>query len=156
MSSGRNGRRRTASRALPAPSDRAHVSSLRDDVVGALRSASGDQASPQVVLPQSDDDGNAPLASSAAAFAEAERRVAEADAEIARLQARIHELETWLQESARFEDVEQVQLGRMLAHASAERDELRLPWIASAHLLAAAAWAVAAGGLVWVVLASHL
>ncbi len=96
------------------------------------------------------------LESSYAALATADRRATEAEVEIARLRDRLRELETWLQDGARFDGVEHVQLGRMLAHASAEREERRLPWLASAHMVAALAYAVAVGGLVFVLLAPHL
>jgi DNA-binding transcriptional MerR regulator len=57
----------------------------------------------------------------------AQRRVEAADAEVDRLSMRVRELESWIAGSARFDEVEHVQLGRMLAHASAEREESRRP-----------------------------
>jgi hypothetical protein len=69
------------------------------------------------------------------AAAAAEERAAAAEAEAEQLRRRIAELETWVTESARFEELEQVQLGRLLAHASAEREARRLPLIASAPTL---------------------
>jgi hypothetical protein len=69
------------------------------------------------------------------AAAEAERRAAAAEAEAEQLRRRIGELESWITEAARFEEVEQVQLGRLLAVASAEREARRLPLIASARTL---------------------
>jgi hypothetical protein len=69
------------------------------------------------------------------AAAEAETRAAAAEAEAAELRRRVAELESWLAESARFEGIEQVQLGRLLALASAEREARRLPLIASTRTL---------------------
>jgi hypothetical protein len=67
------------------------------------------------------------------AAAEADVRAAAAEAEAEQLRRRIGELESWVTEAARFEEVEQVQLGRLLAVASAEREARRLPLIASAR-----------------------
>ena len=69
------------------------------------------------------------------AAADAEGRAAAAEAEAEQLRRRIGELESWVTEAARFEEVEQVQLGRLLASASAEREARRLPLIASARTL---------------------
>jgi DNA-binding transcriptional MerR regulator len=71
----------------------------------------------------------------AAAAAEAEARAAAAEAEAEELRRRVRELESWIADSTRFEDMEQMQLGRMLALASAEREARRLPLIASARTL---------------------
>jgi hypothetical protein len=68
-------------------------------------------------------------------LADAEARGAAAEAEVGELRRRIGELETWLSEAARFEEIEQVQLGRLLALASAEREARRLPLISSARTL---------------------
>jgi hypothetical protein len=69
------------------------------------------------------------------AAADAEARAAAAETEAEQLRRRIGELESWITEAARFEQVEQVQLGRLLAVASAEREARRLPLIASARTL---------------------
>ena len=69
------------------------------------------------------------------AAAEAEGRAAAAEAEAEELRRRVRELESWIAESTRFEEVEQVQLGRLLALDSAEREARRLPLIASARTL---------------------
>ena len=69
------------------------------------------------------------------AAAEAEERAAAAEAEAEELRRRVLELESWIAESTRFEEVEQVQLGRLLALASAERAARRLPLIASTRTL---------------------
>jgi hypothetical protein len=61
------------------------------------------------------------------AAAEAEERAAAAEAEAEELRRRVRELESWLAEAARSDQIEQVQLGRLLALASAEREERRLP-----------------------------
>ena len=69
------------------------------------------------------------------AAAEAEGRAAAAEAEAEELRRRVRELESWIAESTRFEEVEQVQLGRLLALDSAEREARRLPLVASARTL---------------------
>jgi hypothetical protein len=69
------------------------------------------------------------------AAAEAEDRAAAAEAEAEELRRRVRELESWIADSTRFEEVEQVQLGRLLAVASAEREARRLPLIASTRTL---------------------
>ena len=66
---------------------------------------------------------------------EAEARAAAAEAEAEELRRRVRELESWIADSTRFEEVEQVQLGRLLAAASAEREARRLPLIASTRTL---------------------
>jgi hypothetical protein len=71
----------------------------------------------------------------AEAAAQAEARAAAAEAEAEELRQRVRELESWIADSTRFEDLEQVQLGRLLALASAEREARRLPLIASARTL---------------------
>ena len=62
--------------------------------------------------------------------------------EVDELRRRVRELESWIAESTRFEDLEQVQLGRLLAAASAEREERRLPLIASTRTLLLALYVV--------------
>jgi DNA-binding transcriptional MerR regulator len=100
------------------------------DEVLRLRAAGADGRS------ASGRDNVVPLESpKAAAAAEAEARAAAAEAEAEELRRRVRELESWIADSARFEDMEQVQLGRLLALASAEREARRLPLIASARTL---------------------
>ena len=148
-----NGRRRAASPGSPSSNAER---SVRPDVLPAASAVLADESSSRVVLRSLAAELCSLLESSYAALAAAERRVTEADADIARLEARVGELETWLQDGARFDGVEHVQLGRMLALASAEREERKLPWLASARLIAALAYAAAVGGLVWVLLVPHL
>ena len=103
-----------------------------DEVLG-LRAANigrGSTSAPQNVVPL-----EAPRAAAAEAAADAEARAAAAEAEAEQLRRRIGELESWITEAARFEEVEQVQLGRLLALASAEREARRLPLVASARTL---------------------
>ena len=76
------------------------------------------------------------------AAAEAEDRAAAAEAEAEELRRRVRELESWIADSTRFEEVEQVQLGRLLAVASAEREARRLPLIASTRTLLLALYVV--------------
>ena len=73
---------------------------------------------------------------------EAEARAAAAEAEVEELRRRLRELESWIADSTRFEEVEQVQLGRLLAVASAEREARRLPLIASTRTLLLALYVV--------------
>ena len=81
------------------------------------------------------DRGNVVPLNASKAAAEAEARAAAAEAEAEELRRRVRELESWIGESTRFEDVEQVQLGRLLALESAEREARRLPLISSARTL---------------------
>jgi hypothetical protein len=85
----------------------------------------------------------------------AERRAAAAHAEVERLRVRVRELETWLEASAHFDQLEHVQLGRVLALASAEREARRLPWLVSARLVAVALYIALAGLFVWSLLSAH-
>jgi DNA-binding transcriptional MerR regulator len=80
--------------------------------------------------------------------AEAEARAAAAEAEAEELRRRVRELESWISESTRFEEVEQVQLGRLLAAASAEREARRLPLIASAHTMLLALYVLVVGAFI--------
>ena len=89
------------------------------------------------------------------AAAEAEGRAVAAEAEAGELRRRARELESWIAESTRFEDVEQVQLGRLLAHASAEREARRLPLIASARTLLIALYVLAVVAFIVFLLAAH-
>jgi len=79
----------------------------------------------------------------------AQRRVEAADAEVERLSTRVRELESWIAGSARFDEVEHVQLGRLLALASAEREEGRRPLLS---LRAALLFLYAAGALAFAIL----
>jgi hypothetical protein len=90
------------------------------------------------------------------AAAEAEGRAAAAEAEAEELRRRVRELESWIAESTRFEEVEQVQLGRLLALASAEREARRLPLLASARTLLIALYVVLVAAFVVVLLAGRL
>ena len=96
------------------------------------------------------------LATERALLAEAEARATRADAEIERLLERVRELESWLEGSAHFERVENLQLGRVLARAAAEREDQRLPRFASLPFVAAAGYVAAVATFVWVMLGSHV
>jgi hypothetical protein len=89
-------------------------------------------------------------------IAAAERRLAVRDAEVVRLRERVRELETWLEESAQFDQIEHVQLGRVLALASAEREERKGSWLVSLRLVAAVVYVIAVGVFIWFVVVSHL
>jgi len=56
-----------------------------------------------------------------------QERATAAEAHSEQLAIRLRELESWVAGNARFDEVEHVQLGRLLAHASAEREEGRRP-----------------------------
>ena len=88
--------------------------------------------------------------------AEAEERAAAAEADAEELRLRVRELESWIAESTRFEEVEQVQLGRLLALASAEREARRLPLIASARTLLLALYVLVVVAFIVLLLAAHL
>jgi hypothetical protein len=90
------------------------------------------------------------------ALTAARRRAEAADAEVAGLREQIRELGTWLEDGARFDRVEQLQLGRLLALSLAEREERRLPWLVSAPLVAAALYVVAVVCFAWFILESRL
>jgi hypothetical protein len=51
------------------------------------------------------------------------RRARSAELEVEQLATRVRELETWVDERARFDDVEHLQIGRLLAAAEARRIE---------------------------------
>ena len=89
------------------------------------------------------------------AAAEAEGRAAAAEAEAEELRRRVRELESWIADSTRFEDVEQVQLGRLLALASAEREARRLPLIASARTLLLALYVLVVAAFIVLLLVVH-
>jgi hypothetical protein len=101
------------------------------------------------------DRGNLVPLEAPKAAAEAEERAA-AEAEAEELRRRVRELESWIGESKRFEDVEQVQLGRLLALASAEREARRLPLIASARTLLLALYVLVVVAFIVLLLAAHL
>jgi DNA-binding transcriptional MerR regulator len=88
--------------------------------------------------------------------AEAEARAAAAEAEAEELRRRVRELESWITEATRFEDVEQVQLGRLLALASAEREARRLPLIASTRTLLLALYVLVVVAFIVLLLAAHV
>jgi DNA-binding transcriptional MerR regulator len=90
------------------------------------------------------------------AAGEAEERAAAAEAEVEELRQRVRELESWIAESTRFEDVEQVQLGRLLALASAEREARRLPLIASARTLLLALYVLVVVAFIALLLVTHI
>ena len=95
-------------------------------------------------------------ATEAAGEAEERAAAAEAEAEAEELRRRVRELESWIAESTRFEDVEQVQLGRLLALASAEREARRLPLIASARTLLLALYVLVVAMFVVLLLVVHV
>jgi hypothetical protein len=110
---------------------------LRLRVAGAGRRSTSDAADvvPLEAPKAATAELRARLERATEAAAEAEGRAASAEAQAEELRARVRELESWITESTRFEEVEQVQLGRLLALASAEREARRLPLIASARTL---------------------
>jgi len=143
------------------PRGRQTLVDLDDVVVRAKNITAGEDSDLRAMLPFSPPQTIIAelcmmIESSCDAVAVADRRVAAADAEIARLRERVRELETWLEKSAQFDQVEHVQLGRVLALASAEREEQRLPRLISMRLLATVVYVAAVGGFVWVTLVSHL
>ena len=95
-------------------------------------------------------------ATEAAGEAEERAAAAEAEAEAEELRRRVRELESWIAESTRFEDVEQVQLGRLLALESAEREARRLPLIASARTLLLALYVLVVAAFIVFLLAAHV
>jgi hypothetical protein len=58
-----------------------------------------------------------------ASLAQATRRAKAAEHEVERLTARLGELESWIDERAAFDEVEHLQIGRLLAAAEARRIE---------------------------------
>jgi hypothetical protein len=58
-----------------------------------------------------------------ASLAQATRRAKAAEHEVERLTARLGELETWIDERSAFDEVETLQIGRLLAAAEARRIE---------------------------------
>jgi hypothetical protein len=90
------------------------------------------------------------------AATETEERAAAAEAEAEELRRRVRELESWIAESTRFEDVEQLQLGRLLALASAEREARRFPLIASARTLLLALYVLVVIAFIVLLLVVHV
>jgi hypothetical protein len=70
-----------------------------------------------------------------ALYVDAESRFIAELEEAERLHRRVRELESWLQHTARYDEIEHVQLGRLLALDSAQREERRLPLFASTRAL---------------------
>jgi hypothetical protein len=80
------------------------------------------------------------------------RRADEAEADVDALRTRTDELESWIEERARYEEVEQLQLGRLLAHASSERESRVHPLIVSPRLVGALVYALAMALLIYLLL----
>jgi hypothetical protein len=102
------------------------------------------------------DRGNVVQLEATNAAAEAEARAAAAEAEAEELRRRVHELESWIAEATRFEELEQVQLGRLLALASAEREARRLPLIASTRTLLLALYVLVVVAFIVLLLAARV
>jgi hypothetical protein len=84
------------------------------------------------------------------------QRADSAEAEVTALRAHVSDLESWIEERARYEDVEQLQLGRLLAHASNEREARARPLIASPRLAGAIVYALAMALLIWLLLTERI
>ena len=65
----------------------------------------------------------------------AQSRALEAETALRRERERVREMETWLGDKARFDEVEHVQLGRLLALASTRRERRRLPLVVRARTI---------------------
>jgi hypothetical protein len=65
----------------------------------------------------------------------AQSRALEAETALRRERERVLEMETWLGDRARFDEVEHLQLGRLLALASTRRERRRLPFVARARTI---------------------
>jgi hypothetical protein len=65
----------------------------------------------------------------------AQSRALEAETALRRERERVREMETWLDDRARFDEVEHLQLGRMLALASIRRERRRLPLVVRARTI---------------------
>ena len=72
------------------------------------------------------------------------------------LRQRLSELQTWLEQDARFGAVEQLQLGRLLARDSNEREARRVPLFASFRALLLIVYAAAALCLAVLLVAGQL
>jgi hypothetical protein len=73
----------------------------------------------------------------------AQSRALEAETVLQRERARLREMETWLGDKARFDEVEHLQLGRLLALASSRRERRRLPLVVRARMLSLLVYVVA-------------
>jgi hypothetical protein len=80
---------------------------------------------------------------------EARRELASVAAENAHLQRKLIELQTWVDAAARFESVEQLQLSRLLALRTAERERRRLPVVTSLTTIFLLLYAAAAFAVAW-------
>jgi DNA-binding transcriptional MerR regulator len=90
------------------------------------------------------------------AAARERRRAETAEAEVAALRAQMSDLESWIEERARYEDVEQIQLGRLLARASSEREARAVPFIASPRFAGAIVYTLAMALLIWLLLTDRV
>jgi hypothetical protein len=86
----------------------------------------------------------------------ARRALAAAEAERAELAQRVAELQTWVDDAGRFEAVEQLQLGRLLALQAQERRRPRRGWKFSLVTVILLVYAVAAAGLAWLLLVDRI
>jgi hypothetical protein len=73
----------------------------------------------------------------------AQSRALEAESALQRERRRVREMETWLGDKARFDEVEHLQLGRLLALASSRRERRRLPLLVRARMLSLLVYVVA-------------
>jgi hypothetical protein len=73
----------------------------------------------------------------------AQSRALEAETALQRERRRVREMETWLGDKARFDEVEHLQLGRLLALASSRREGKRIPLVSSARALSLLVYVVA-------------
>jgi seryl-tRNA synthetase len=136
------------------------MSELPSDLDEVLSERAAQAASPSNVVPLESARRTVAelgelLERAAEAASQAEERAAAAETEAEELRRRVRELESWLAEAARSEQIEQVQLGRLLALASAEREERRLPPL-SAWALLLALYLFAVVGFVALVLTGRL
>jgi hypothetical protein len=76
-------------------------------------------------------------------LAAAQARVLQAEIALQRERERVREMETWLGDKARFDEVEHLQLGRLLALASSRREGKRLPLVVRARRLSLVIYVVA-------------
>ena len=118
------------------------MSELPSDLDEVLRERAAQAASPSNVVPLDSSRRTVAelgelLERAAEAASQAEERAVAAETEAEELRRRVRELESWLADAARAERIEQVQLGRLLALASAEREERRLPLLTAGALLLA-------------------
>jgi seryl-tRNA synthetase len=132
------------------------MSELPSDLDEALRERAAQAAAESNVVPLDSSRHTVAelrelLERAAEAASQAEERATAAETEAEELRRRVRELESWLAEAARSERIEQVQLGRLLALASAEREERRQPPLSTWALLLALYVVVAAAFVVLVV-----